>query len=103
MNSSQRALQTNRKLFSNFEFVFDFLAENFSKERGVNIDQIAICHISMDSSQRALQTNNNFFFSNFNFVFKLLAENRKIFKPREYRLKCNALYINGFDSTSSTN
>ena len=63
MNSSQRALQTNRKLFSNFEFVFDFLAENFSKEeRCVNIDQIAICHISMDSSQRALQTNYFFFF-----------------------------------------
>ena len=35
----------------------------FSKEyRGVNIDQIAMCYISMDSSQRALQTNEKFFF-----------------------------------------
>ena len=50
MNSSQRALQTNGTLFSNFEFVFEFLAENKKKikikknrERGVNIDQIAMC------------------------------------------------------------
>ena len=28
MDSSQRALQTNGKIFSNFEFVFEFLAEN---------------------------------------------------------------------------
>ena len=46
MDSSQRVLQTNGELFSNFEFVFEYLAENifFSKElRGVNIDQIAMC------------------------------------------------------------
>ena len=54
--------------FSNSEFVFEFLAENriFSKEsRGVNIDQIALCCItclSMDSSQRAIQTDVNVFF-----------------------------------------
>ena len=34
MDLSQRALQTNVKLFSNFKLVFEFLAENvfFSKE-----------------------------------------------------------------------
>ena len=51
MDLSQRALQTNETLFSNFEF----LAEDriiFQKKllRGVNIDQIAMCYISMDVS-----------------------------------------------------
>ena len=84
--SSQRAQQTNG-FFSNFEFVFEFLAENrrkiFKKLQGVNIDQSALCCISMDSSQQALQSNEKHF-SNFNFVFKLLAENLLIFKPHEY-------------------
>ena len=64
MDLSQRALQTNGKLFPNFESVFEFSAENrkFSKEwRGVNINQIAMCHISMYSSQRALQINEKVF------------------------------------------
>ena len=57
MDLPQQVIQTNGKLFSNFEFVFKFLAENrnFSKEyRGVNIDFIAMCYTSTDSSQRAL-------------------------------------------------
>ena len=40
------------------------------------MDQIAMCYISMDLSQRALQTNGKLF-PNFKFVFKLLVENRE--------------------------
>ena len=43
----------------------------------MNIDQIAMCYISMDSSQRAIQT--NVFFSNFKLVFEILADYRKLF------------------------
>ena len=45
MGLSQRPLQTNGKLFSNFEFKFIKLQ----------------CVISMDSSQQALQTNGKLF------------------------------------------
>ena len=41
MDLSQQALQTNGKIFSNFEFFFEFLAgyKKFSKRiRGENID-----------------------------------------------------------------
>ena len=67
MDSSQRALQTNEKLFfSTFKLVFEFVAKYrkiFKRiERCVNIDQIAMCYTSMDSSQRALQTNEKLFF-----------------------------------------
>ena len=64
MDLSQRALQTNRKLFqiSNSFSNFWPKTEICSKvQRGVNIDQIAMCCISMDSSQRALQTNEKLF------------------------------------------
>ena len=60
----------------------------------MNIYNIAMCCILMDSSQRALQTN------------EILTENRKIYKRvewHEYWSQWNVLYINGFDSTSSTN
>ena len=49
------------------------------------MDEIAMCYISMDSSQRALQTNENIFFKfqinfrNFSRKQKFSAENRKIF------------------------
>ena len=43
------------------------------------IDQIAMCYISMDLSQQALQTNGKLF-SNFKLVFKIFAENLEIFK-----------------------
>ena len=46
----------------------------------MNIDQSAMCYISMDLSRQALKTNGMFFFSNFKFFFELLTENRKIFK-----------------------
>ena len=42
----------------------------------MNINQIAMCYISMESSQRALQTNENLF-SNFKLVFKILAKKTK--------------------------
>ena len=71
MDLHQRVLHTNGKLFSNFKLVFEILAKNikflpkikkYSKElQGMNIDQIATCYISMDSSQRALQTNEKLF------------------------------------------
>ena len=60
MDWSQRALQTNGKLFLYFKLVFELLpkTEIYSNEyRGVNIDQSAMCYISMDSSRQALQTN----------------------------------------------
>ena len=89
MDSSERAQETNGKLFSNFVFVFEILAENrkfspktekYSKEqRGVNIDQIAMFYILMDWSQRALQTNEKLY-QNFKLVFEILAKKRKIFK-----------------------
>ena len=46
MDSSQRSLQNNGKLFSNFNFVFKLLAENNSNR--VNIDQSAMYYISME-------------------------------------------------------
>ena len=63
--------------FSNFEFVFELLAENrkYSNEwRSVNIDQIAMCYISMNSSRRALQTNGKLFIISESF-FKLVRKN----------------------------
>ena len=97
MDLSRQALQTIKKLFSKFKFVFELMAENrffsnfkfvfeiFAKNsekdsneyRGVNIDEIAICYISMDSSRQSLQTNEKLF-SSFEFVFELLAKKRKI-------------------------
>ena len=109
MDSSQQALQSNGKFFfSNFELAsfWNFgKSVKYSKELWVvNIDQIAIRYMSMDSSQRDLQTCRKLF-SNFEFVFKFLAKNRKFFKRivmREYWSNCNVLYINGLVSTSST-
>ena len=46
------------------------------------------------------------FFFKFRICFELMAENWKKIKRiarREYWSKCNVLYINGFDSTCSTN
>ena len=40
----------------------------------MNIDQIAMCYKSIDSSQRALQTIEKLF-SNFKLVFEILTEN----------------------------
>ena len=57
------------------------MAENqkISKERGLNIDQIAMCCISMDSSQQALQTNEKLFFK-FQISFLNFAKKQKIFR-----------------------
>ena len=57
-------------LFSNLEFIFEFWpkTENYSNEQqGLNIDQITVCYISMDSFQRALQTNGKLFFQILNY------------------------------------
>ena len=67
MNSSQRAPQTNGKVFfSNFDFwpKIDF----FNEQRAVNIDQSAMCYVSIDLSRHALQTNRKLF-SNFGIIF----------------------------------
>ena len=64
----------------------------------MNINQIAICCISMDLSQRALQTNENIF-SYFELVFDFFAKKKKIFK----QIEGYVLYINGSDSDSSSN
>ena len=84
MDSSQRALQTNEIIFSNFVFEFWPKTEKCSNEqRGGNIDQLQ-CVIYQWIRLNELYKLMESFFSNFNFVFELLAENRKIFKPREY-------------------
>ena len=41
MDSSQKALQINRKLFSNFEFVFELLAENQKNIK--QITRLSLC------------------------------------------------------------
>ena len=73
-------------LKSFFKFQISFLnfgqkTKNIQKNREVAmcIDQIAMCYISMDLSQQALQTNGKLF-SNFKLVFKFFAENLEIFK-----------------------
>ena len=73
----------------------------------MNIDQIAMCYISMYSSRQALQANEKLF-SNFEFVFEFLAEkknqtNSEAIAGLRFYPKYLMLYINGFDSTSSTN
>ena len=40
------------------------------KYQGVNIDQSAMCYMSMDSSQEALQTDGKLF-SNFKIIFQI--------------------------------
>ena len=60
--------------FLNFEYVFKLMPENrkiLKRIAGVNIDQIAMCYISMDLSRQALQTNRKLF-SNFGFFFFFL-------------------------------
>ena len=67
----------------------------------------------MDSTQRALQTNEKLLsnfdlasFQNFGRKLKIVAENQKIFRRiarREYWSNCDVLYTNGFVSTNSTN
>ena len=60
--------------FSNFWPKTEFF---FSKElSGVNIDQIAMCHISMDSSRQALQNNGKRFFI-FQFRFQIIGRKQK--------------------------
>ena len=73
MDSSLSALQTNGKLFSNFELVFKFLGkkQKISKQyRGVNIDQSELYYISMDLTREALQTNVKLF-KNFGIIFQI--------------------------------
>ena len=53
--------------------------------QGVNIEQIAMCYISMDSFQRALQTNEKLFFSSYKLFFEIFAENRKNFEGIAWR------------------
>ena len=49
-------------------YIFRSSANNSAKSKGVNIDQSAMCYISMDLSQQALQTNGKRF-SNFGIIF----------------------------------
>ena len=77
MDSSEQALQ---KKWIAFFHIFNSFSnfwpktENYSKEwRGVFNDQIAMCYISMDSSQRAVQTNEKLIsiitFRNFGLIY----------------------------------
>ena len=48
LDSSRRALQTNGKLFTNFEIVIEILTENpknIQTNRGVNVDESSMCYI----------------------------------------------------------
>ena len=93
------------KLMESFFQIFWGKPKFFQRIKGRNIYQIAMCYISLDLSQQALQINGKFFW-NSKLVFEILAANWKIFKlieRCEYWPNCNVLYINGFASTSSTN
>ena len=64
MNLSQRALKTYGKLFSNLKSFSNYrpkTKKNSNELRGVNIDQIAMCYVSINLSQRAIQTNGKLF------------------------------------------
>ena len=78
MDLSQRVPQTNGKLF--FQITnFWPKTKKYSKEwRGVNIDQITMCYISMDSSQRLLQTTERLF--KFQLSFQNFGQKPSIFK-----------------------
>ena len=80
MDSSQRILQTNGKLFFKFVFGLGLRAENRKifkqierREHFLNFNGLSI---SMDLSRRALRTDEKLF-PNFEFVFLLLAESRE--------------------------
>ena len=63
MDSTRRALQIDGIFFFKFRIDFFQFRCNFLKEYWrINIDQIAICCISMDSTRRALQIDVKFFF-----------------------------------------
>ena len=66
MDSSQRALLTNGKLFTNFKLVFELLPETEKIQTngkvGILITVATMCYTSMDLSRQALQTNGKLFF-----------------------------------------
>ena len=74
MDSSQRALQTNGKLFFKFSINFRISGQKpiffFKRIVGNNIDQSAMCYKSMVSSLQALQTDVKLF-SNPGFIFQI--------------------------------
>ena len=71
MDSSRRALQTNGKLFRiSFPIICRKPKKYSNKERGVNIDQCAMCYISLDLCRRALETNGKLF-SNFEIILRI--------------------------------
>ena len=94
MDSSQRDLQTNEKVFSRLGS-FQIVDENqkifkriAKREYWLNCN--VLYNISMDSSQKALQTNGKRFFE-ISFSFQIIGRKPKIFKLREYWSKCNVL------------
>ena len=63
MDSSPRALQIDEKIFFKFRIRFRIIGRKIIKIiASVNIDQSAMCYLSMDSSRQALQTHEKFFF-----------------------------------------
>ena len=73
---SQRALQTNGKLFLNFEFVFELMAKNqitikTNSEESRLTKVLCTCYMSMDLPRQALQKLMESFFSNFIIIFEL--------------------------------
>ena len=74
MDFSRQALQTNGKLFSNsFSNHWPKKQKIVKGIASVDIDQSAMCYISIYWSRQALQ-NYVIFFSNFEIGFKLLTE-----------------------------
>ena len=66
MNLSQRASQSNKKLYFKFQISFrnfDRKPKNIqtNRELGVNIDKSEMCYISMDFTRQGLQTNGKLF------------------------------------------
>ena len=110
MDSFQRALWTNEKLFSNFKLVFEILAENrkiFKRiarhEYWFNYNVLYINGFVLTSSTNWRKAVFYFQISFRNFGRKL----KNIQTNREtcilIKLQCVILYINGFVSTISTN
>ena len=87
----ERSLRVNSAIDS--VCLYHMLSSNELRDFNLKCLMLWHCYTSMDSSQRALQTNGKLF-PNLEIVFELMAENRKIFKliaKSEYWSKYNVL------------
>ena len=110
MDSSQWSLQTKEKLFSNFELVFEILAENLkygTKTKNINKNSEALILIKLQCVSFDLWGKhlNELYKLMETFFFKF-GQKTKFFKRiarREHWSNCNVLHINGLVSMRFTN